>query len=85
MTFFFNIHVCELDFLINGLDTANQPEDTSKHAASRSVADVINYTKLLLKCYIDNNMKSNRDKSHLLLNTGVAMVTSGYEDIISDS
>ena len=30
-------------------------------------------------------MKSNRDKSHLLLNTGVAMVTSGYEDIISDS
>ena len=37
---FFNIHLCDLFFLIERLETANYADDTSTHAASVPVADV---------------------------------------------
>ena len=80
--------MCDLSYLIETWETANYGygEDTAPYTADGTVADVINfpekYAKILFKCFRDNFIRANSDKSHLLFNTDVALVANINDDIL---
>ena len=70
---FFNIHLCELFFIIDKFNIANISDDNTPYVTEDNISSVV---KLLeeVACTIfqwckDNEMKANADKCHVLLST----------------
>ena len=67
----FNIHLCDLFYLLEDLDIANYADDTTIYTVKENKESVINVLEAsslpLYTWFNDNFMKANSDKSHILL------------------
>ena len=82
---FFNIHICDLFYIMRNWPVANCADDTTPYTGDKNTQDVItsleNCALALFKWFENNLMKANSDKSHLLLSTS----TSSTANINGDS
>ena len=69
--FFFNVHICDLFYVIRKISIANYADDTTPYTGGQNIYDVIesleNCAIILFRWFENNFMKANSDKSHLLL------------------
>ena len=81
---FFNIHICDLFYMMGKWPIANYADDTITSTGGKNTQDVIaslrNCALVLFKCFENNLMKVNSDKSHLLLRIS----TSSTANVIGD-
>ena len=69
----FNIHICEIVFLLKDMHVANYSDDTTPYIYGENIESVIKSLEqsanLLFNWFKSNQMKSNEDKCHVLLST----------------
>ena len=86
---FFNIHICDLFYIMRKWPIANYTDDTTPYTGGKNTQDVINsleHCALVLFKWCENNlMKANSDKSHLLLSTSTSSTANINGDIIKNS
>ena len=71
----FNIFLCDLFFIVDGIDFASYADDNTPYASGDAVEDVIESlrvsSKSLFEWFLINQMKANPDKCHLLMSTAI--------------
>ena len=86
---FFNIHICDLFYIMRNWPVANYADDTTPYTGGKNTQDVItsleNCALVLFKWFENNLMKANSDKSHLLLSTSTSSTANINGDIIKNS
>ena len=86
---FFNIHICDLFYIMRNWPVANYADDTTPYTGGKNTQDVIasleNCALVLFKWFENNLMKTNSDKSHLLLSTSTSSTANINGDIIKNS
>ena len=86
---FFNIHICDLLYIMRNWPAANYADDTTPYTGGKNTQDVItsleNCALVLFKWFENNLMKANSDKSHLLLSTSTPSTANINGDIIKNS
>ena len=86
---FFNIHICDLFYIMRNWPVANYTDDTTPYTGGKNTQDVItsleNCALILFKWFENNLMKANSDKSHLLLSTSTPSTANINGDIIKNS
>ena len=86
---FFNIHICDLFYMMGKWPIANYADDTITSTGGKNIQDVItslrNCALVLFKCFENNLMKVNSDKSHLLLRISTSSTANVIGDIIKNS
>ena len=69
----FNIFICDLFFIIDGIDFASYADDNTPYIAGNMPEDVVESLKhsseKLFEWFTYNQMKANSDKCHLLIST----------------
>ena len=69
----FNIFLCDMFFVMNGIDFASYADNNTPCVSSDSIEDVIrileNDSIKLFKWFSDNIMKANKDKCHLIVSS----------------
>ena len=69
----FNIYICELYFENSDIDIANYVDDNTSYACSSGLDFVIfklqKNTKRIFRCFHNNNLISNAEKSHLIVSS----------------
>ena len=69
---FFNIHLCDLFFIIEKFDIANFADDNTLFVTGDNIFSVVKLLEevpcAIFKWFKDNEMKANADKCHVLLN-----------------
>ena len=70
---FFNIHLCDLFFIIEKFDIANFADDNTPYVTGENISSVVKFLEEVacatFQWFKDNEMKANADKCHLLLYT----------------
>ena len=86
---FFNIHICDLFYIMRNWPVANYADDTIPYTGGKNTQDVIasleNCALVLFKWFENNVVKANSDKSHLLLSTSTSSTANINGDIIKNS
>ena len=86
---FFNIHICDLFYIMRNWPVANYADDTTPYTGGKNTQDVItsleNCALVLFKWFENNLMKANSDKSHLLLSTSRSSTVNINGDITKNS
>ena len=69
----FNSFLCDLFFIMNDTDFASYADDNTPYTTEKNMEDAIsklqNSTKALFQRLMDNQMKGNPDKFHLICST----------------
>ena len=69
----FNIYLCDMFFVMNGIGFASYADDNTPYVSSDSIEDVIRILEhdstKLFKWFSDNMMKANKDKCHLIVSS----------------
>jgi hypothetical protein len=72
----FNIFICDMFYIISGIDFASFADDNSPHVSGENINEVIKLleevSQNLSHWFQNNQMKANPDKYHLLLSTNEA-------------
>ena len=70
---FFNIHLCDLFFIIEKFDIANFADDNTPYVTGENISSVVKLLEEVacatFQWFKDNEMKANADTCHLLLYT----------------
>ena len=70
---FIKIFLCDMFFVMNGIDFASYADDNTPYVSSDSIEDVIrileNDSIKLFKWFSDNMMKANKDKCHVIVSS----------------
>ena len=86
---FFNIHICDLFYIMRKWPTARYADDTTPYTGGKNTQEVItsleNCALVLFKWFENNLMKANSDKSHLLLRSSTSSTANINGDIIKNS
>ena len=86
---FFNIHTCDLCYIMRNWPVANYADDTKPYTGGKNTQDIItsleNCALVLFKWFENNLMKANSDKSHLLLSKSTSSTANVNGDIIKNS
>ena len=86
---FFNIHICDLFYIIQKWPIANYADDTTPYTCVKNTQDVTtsleNCALVLFKWFENNLMKANSDKSHMLLSALTSSTANINGDIIKNS
>ena len=86
---FFNIHICDLFYIIRNWPVANYADDSTPYTCGKNTQDVItsleNCALVLFKWFENHLMKANSDKSHLLISTSTSSTANINGDIIKNS
>ena len=86
---FFNIHICDLFYIMRNWPVANYADDTTPYTGGKNTQDVItsleNSALVLCKWFENNLMKADSDKSNLLLSTSTSSTANKNGDIIKNS
>ena len=84
----FNIFICDLFLSTNKIDIANYADDTTPYACRDSIDEVLNVleseTQNLFQWFINNGLKVNPDKCHLLLTSQESLSIKVGNDIIKN-
>ena len=71
--FFFNIHLCDIFFIINKSDIANFADDNTPYVTGDNISSVVELLEevacAIFQLFKGNDMKGNAAKCHVLLNT----------------
>ena len=90
----FNIHLCDLFYLLENTDIASYADDNTLYSAQKNRETVINTietsSQVLFDWFSDNFMKANSGKSHLLMsgtetthaNVDGSMIKSSQKEIL---
>ena len=86
---FFNIHLCDLFFIIEKFDLANFADDNTPYVTGDNVSLVVKLLEegacAIFQWFEDNEMKANADKCHVLLNTSNELTVKINEVQIKNS
>ena len=70
---FFNIHLCDLFFIIEKFDIANFADGNTPYVTGGNISSVVKLLEevacAIFQWFKDNEMKANADKCHILLST----------------
>ena len=84
----FNIHMCDLFYILPDLDIVNYADDTTQYVSGVDFATVLESIERCAFTMFDwfkvNYMKANSDKSHLLLSTNGKFSANINGDIIEN-
>ena len=69
---FFNIHLCDISFIIEKFDIANFADDNRPYVTGDNISSVVKRLEevpcVIFQWFKDNEMKANAGKCHVLLN-----------------
>ena len=67
---FFNIHLCDVFFIIEKFDIANFADDNTPYVTGNNISSVVNLSEevacAIFQWFKDNEMKANPEKCHVL-------------------
>ena len=86
---FFNIHLCDLFFIIEKFNIANFADDNTPYVTGDNISSVVKLLEEaacdIFQWFKDNEMKANAAKCHVLLNTSNELTVKINEAQIKNS
>ena len=86
---FFNIHLCDLFFIIEKFDIANFADDNTPYVTGENISSVVKLLEevacAIFQWFKDNEMKANADKCHVLSSTSIELTVKINEFQIKNS
>ena len=69
----FNVDLCDLLFVMNHEDIANYADDNTPYVSGKNIDEVVKFLKkasrVIFKCFSDNQFQAKASRCHLLLST----------------
>ena len=85
----FNIYLCDLFLVLEGTDIASYADDNSPYSCNKTIeavsADLEGVAKVIFNWCIENGMKANSEKSHVILSRSSNLDLTIGDSIVTSS